>query len=135
MLRGLIHKPAFYRFIWDFKSNQRLNHHPQAPSGILAKDWAMADFQAGASELYVRVERQVLYGLPQCNAVLFTIRTYLYPVLDFALEALQGLYQALKTMPPELIAYKNIQASTPAILAFLQDRIAQIESDTRASNT
>jgi len=125
MLKGLIQKPAFYRFIWDLKTSPRLNHHPLAPADILPEKWPLPPFSLAAPELYVRVERQLLYGLPACQSVLFAIRTYLYKVEDLDLAGLTGLKQALGTMRPELIAYKNLDKSRGDIQSWLQALIAQ----------
>jgi hypothetical protein len=125
MLKGLIQKPAFCRFIWDLKTSSRLNHHPLPPPDILPENWQFPPFSLADPELYVRVERQVLYGLPACHAVLFAIRTYLYKVEDLDLPGLTGLKQALETMRPELIAYKNLEKSRGDIQSWLQALIAQ----------
>lgn len=124
MLKGLIQKPAFYRFIWDFKTRSRLNHHPIAPPEISAEAWLLPAFSAARPELYVRVERQVLYGLPACNAVLFAIRTYLYKIETLALTDLQGLEQALATLAKPLLKYKNLEKSQAAIQHWLAEVIA-----------
>jgi len=131
MLKGLIQKPAFYRFIWDLKTSPRLNHHPHPPADILPENWQFPPFSLAAPELYVRVERQVLYGLPTCNAVLFAIRTYLYKVEDLAITGLAGLNQALASMAPELIAYKNLENSRADIQCWLQTLIAQKQAISR----
>ncbi|MGE3726482.1 MAG: DUF3445 domain-containing protein [Candidatus Sericytochromatia bacterium] len=131
MLKGLIQKPAFCRFIWDLKTSPRLNHHPHHPADILPENWQFPPFSLAAPELYVRVERQLLYGLPACNAVLFAIRTYLYKVEDLAITGLAGLNQALETMAPELIAYKNLENSWADIQCWLQILIAQKQAISR----
>lgn len=120
MLKGLIQKPAFSRFIWDLKTRPQLNLHPQAPTGISAADWELPAFEPEAPELYVRVERQVLFGLPNCNAVLFLIRTYHYAVRELDSNGLHGLLQAIAGMPPELLAYKKIADSAGDIQDWLQ---------------
>ncbi|MBT9547827.1 MAG: DUF3445 domain-containing protein [Candidatus Sericytochromatia bacterium] len=125
MLKGLIQKPAFCRFIWDLNTSSRLNHHPLAPVDILPENWPLPPFSLAAPELYVRVERQLLCGLPACQAVLFAIRTYLYPVQALDLAGLQGLASALQSMPPALLEYKNLADSREAIQSWLKQLIAQ----------
>ena len=125
MLKGLIQKPAFCRFIWDLKTSSRLNHHPLAPADILPENWQLPPFSLVAPELYVRVERQVLYGLPACQAVLFAIRTYLYPVQALDLAGLQGLARALNTMPHDLLHYKGLEKSRGDMLSWLAELSAR----------
>lgn len=102
LLAGLIRKPAFCRFIWDLRPDNRLNHHPSAAF--------TEPFSLAAPALWVRLERQVLYGLPDCNAVLFTIRTYHYPVESLSLTSLTGIEKAVSGMSPEVLEYKRLGA-------------------------
>ncbi|MGV3527194.1 MAG: heme-dependent oxidative N-demethylase subunit alpha family protein [Candidatus Sericytochromatia bacterium] len=112
LLKGLIHKPAFCRFIWDLRTCPALNHHPLAAQA--------PPFDPADPVLYVRVERQLLYGLPSCAAVLFLIRTYCYPVRSLDVSGLVGLERALAGMPPEMRAYKQLARDAEAICAWLQ---------------
>lgn len=112
LLKGLIQKPAFCRFIWDLRSTDCLNLHPQA--------MALPDFDPEHPRLWVRLERQVLYGLPACEAVLFCIRTYRYPVSRLSAASLAGLDQALAGMSEAVLTYKHLDKSYPAIRAWLQ---------------
>lgn len=120
MLAGLIHKPAFVRFIWDLRTRNSLNLHPQIVSEL-------PPFQATAPELYVRVERQVLHGLPKCNAVLFLIRTYVYEITTLKAPALRAILNAVRSMPPDLLAYKQLASSSNELQTWLQAQIAQAE--------
>jgi hypothetical protein len=115
LLKGLIQKPAFCRFIWDLRTCPALNHHPAVAS--------FPPFGLDNPTLYARVERQVLYGLPSCNAVLFMIRTYVYPVQDLTTHNWVGLERALAGMAPELLAYKRLTDEVVPIRAWLQQLI------------
>lgn len=112
LLKGLIQKPSFVRFIWDLRTCPALNHHPAVAS--------LPPFQPENPTLYARVERQILYGLPGCDAVLFMIRTYIYPVDTLSRSDWQGLDQALATMSPEVLAYKRLNTEVGAIRTWLQ---------------
>lgn len=122
MLKGLIQKPAFVRFIWDLRTDSILNHLPARP--------LFDAFNLDHPQLYVRLERQVLHGLPTCHAVLFMIRTYHYPVQSLSLVELQGIDQALAGMSPDLLAYKHLSADYDAIRLYLQGLI-QADSNKR----
>lgn len=124
MFKGLIQKQAYLRFIWDLKTCDRLNLHPEAPAVSQTESWAIPPFDPDAPELYVRVERQLLYGLPTCQALLFVIRTYLYPVKSLPLQGLQGIQKALQTMSPALLIYKHLAESKEGIHTWLSALIA-----------
>lgn len=115
LLAGLIRKPAYCRFLWDLRTDPALNHHPERVS--------LPAFNPARPALWVRLERQLLYGLPEANAVLFMIRSYRYPVAGLELAGLKGIDQALSTMPAELLAYKRLDADYDAIRTWLAELI------------
>ncbi len=71
--------------------------------------------------LYLRVERQTLSVLPLTGAVLFTIRTHVYPLRRvLAVEAAaERLEEAVRVLPPEMALYKSIAPFREALLAAL----------------
>lgn len=115
LLKGLIQKPTFCRFIWDLRTCPALNHHPAVA--------ILPPFILDNPTLYARVERQVLYGLPTCDAVLFMIRTYVYPVQELTGQHLMGLDRALAGMGQDLLAYKRLTDEVVSIRAWLQQLI------------
>lgn len=123
MLAGLIRKPAFCRFIWDLRTDPELNHQPEHRAELDPEGVDSPPFSLAAPVLWVRLERQLLYGLPDCNAVLFMIRTYRYPVESLTSASLAGLDRALAQMSPKLLAYKRLEAA-PLIRSWLQSLIA-----------
>ncbi len=71
----MIFKGPWVRFVWGFATDLRLNHHPRPPEGISLEEWHGRSFQDDSKDkLYVRVERQVTWGLPEINAGVFFIR-------------------------------------------------------------
>lgn len=127
LLQGLIRKPAFERFVWDLRADDALDHHP--------RHGPRPAFDPGQPQLWVRLERQVLYGLPAVNAVLFTIRSYRYAVAELDSASLQGLAAALAGMSPELLAYKRL-TQREALRAWLQEcRHRASESERRNPGT
>lgn len=72
--------------------------------------------------LWLRVERQTLRRLPQTNGVLFTIKTYLYPlnILEDKPEISQGLVSTIQQMPETTQRYKNIAPVREVVLQYLQ---------------
>ena len=71
--------------------------------------------------LYLRVERQTLSALPRTGAVLFTIRTHVYPVRRVVAvgDAAARLAAAVRALPPEMALYKSIAPFREALLAAL----------------
>ena len=63
-VRTMIDRGPFVRFAWGFATDERLNHHPDPPPGVAADDWRGRRFVPGETPLFLRVERQVMWGLP-----------------------------------------------------------------------
>ena len=64
---------------------------------------------AKVEDIRIRHERQTLRRLPRSGAVMFTVRTYLKPVVDL-LEERESLYEfhsAVNAWPPEMAKYKT----------------------------
>jgi hypothetical protein len=71
--------------------------------------------------LFLRVERQILRQLPRSGAVVFGIRTYVYPLGQIAADPAVAarLASAVRGLPPELSAYKSLRTVVEPLLAFL----------------
>lgn len=74
IVSAMIDRGPFVRFVWGVASDTRLNHHPQPPPGVETAQWQGRRFDRDDPQLFVRVERQVLIGLPEVDAALFLIR-------------------------------------------------------------
>ncbi|NJL97417.1 MAG: DUF3445 domain-containing protein [Synechococcaceae cyanobacterium SM2_3_2] len=70
---------------------------------------------------WIRVERQTLRRLPQTQAVLFTIRIYVYPlsILRDHPDAAQRLATTIEVMPEAMQQYKRIDSIRADLLAYL----------------
>ena len=80
LLKGILQKGPYVRFAWGVSTDDRLNHHPIPPSDTALADWMGRRFDSEHPKLFARVERQVVWGFPELNRVLFTIRTYFQDV-------------------------------------------------------
>lgn len=72
--------------------------------------------------LWLRVERQTLRRLTISGGILFTIKTYIYPleaITQTAAVAAQ-LTQKVQSLHPEMQAYKNLLPIRSALLAYLE---------------
>jgi dimethylamine monooxygenase subunit A len=105
---------AWERENWGMARDGNRNHHPHRPRKRL-------DETVEPNELWLRVERQVLYRLPQTGGLLFGIRLEITPWSEFAGngEAIAGLRRGLETMPDEIASYKGLSSSRGRILKWM----------------
>jgi hypothetical protein len=99
MVRSMVERGPFVRFIWTLSPDDKLDHHPDAPA---RSSWEQA---AG---VWLRVERQVTVPLTTASASLFLIRTYQYAWSELTPEQRARTLTALAIMPAELRAYKGL---------------------------
>ena len=81
---------------------------------------AIAPNNAG-QRLWLRVERQTLRRLPVSGGILFTIRTYVYPLDQIAADpnVAAQLSYAVQSLEPEMQVYKNLLPFREALLVYL----------------
>jgi len=116
----------YVRFAWGIATDARLNHHPRTPEYADPAEWQGRRFDPARPEAWLRVERQVLTGLGRESdgaAVLFTIRTYHYPLAEIAADPSRraALRSALGSMSPAALTYKGLAEDRDALLAWLGD--------------
>ena len=120
MLLTAVQKGPFFRFAWGIATDTRLNHHPEAPAGIDRAYWQGRLVAAAPGEdICLRVERQTISGLPECNAFFFTIRTYFYPITSLSTEEKQALLTAVEGMSMASLAYKGLGGAVDNLRACL----------------
>ncbi|GAB4455817.1 MAG: DUF3445 domain-containing protein [Armatimonadaceae bacterium] len=121
LMETIIHRGPFVRFTWGIALDNRLNQHPKPPPGILSAGDLRNSFDPTQSPVYFRVERQTLWGIPEVEAFLFTIRVYVYDISDVYADEQrrQTLRSALSSMSPEAEAYKGLQKIRSQIIAGL----------------
>lgn len=118
MLHRLIRAGANQRFVWSVTFDDELNRHPAATNLV-----NQGSFDPKTGELFARIERQVIYGLPQVSSFLFTIRPYMYPVREMSPDLQNILKKAVLSQSPAMLIYKGIENSIEAIVEWF-DRIA-----------
>ncbi|MFN2455475.1 MAG: DUF3445 domain-containing protein [Pyrinomonadaceae bacterium] len=125
LVDAMINKGPFVRFAWGITGDTRLNHHPQPPPGLTIEQWRGRTFQAknASSPFALRIERQVLHGLPELNAALFAIRVYFISGEEIrANERERALLRAaLLSMTPESRAYKGLDENMEDVIAWLDN--------------
>ena len=121
IVNTMIERKPMVRFAWGLSTDTRLNHHPIPPSDIKSKEWLGRKFDINNPKLFLRIERQVMWEIPENNAAIFTIRTYFRdckiiktnPVLN------HQLISAIQSMTPESLKYKGLSESKDDILNWL----------------
>lgn len=118
----MITRSPMVRFAWGLSTDTRLNHHPVPPPGLSLAQWQGRSFDPAQPRLYLRVERQVIWGLPAVDAALFTIRTYFQNCEEIKQDPQRRslLIGAIQSMSPAALAYKGLAQSKEAILQWLQ---------------
>jgi len=119
MLRSVIDKGPFYRYGWGIGTDNRLNHHPNAPLGFDQSEWNGRRFDPENPKLYIRVERQTLTGFHDQEAILFTIRTYFYEVNVLEKVEKDALISAIESMSEASLVYKGLSKDRDSILSYL----------------
>jgi hypothetical protein len=120
LVDAMVNKGPFVRFVWALESDDRLNHHPEPPPGEDPVEWDGRNFSQG--RFWVRTERQVIWGMPEVGASLFTIRIGFIPgeeVLDKP-ELRQPLIDGLRSMSPESRRYKGVEREFDALMRILE---------------
>ncbi|HWD38661.1 MAG TPA: heme-dependent oxidative N-demethylase subunit alpha family protein [Fimbriimonas sp.] len=107
MVDAMVRKGPFVRFVWGLESDDRLNHHLEAPPGEDEDVWYGRRFEEG---LFVRTERQTLWPLPEVGAALFVIRVYVRPADEVRRDpgSWDALVRAVDSMSPAAKEYKGL---------------------------
>jgi len=89
-------------------TDKKLGHYPPAPK------------ESFKGDLYMRVERQVIYGLPETNSSIFIIRSYIYDCNSLNKREREQLSSATKSMSKESLEYKGFTEIKNDILKYLE---------------
>lgn len=110
LLNALMTRGPFVRFAWGLATDTRLNHHPDPPPGVSPDEWRGRGFDQvqNWSEVYMRIERQVITRLPSVPAFLFLIRTYFRRANELDTGSQEQLRCAIHAMTEEEKQYKGL---------------------------
>ncbi|MBE9127812.1 DUF3445 domain-containing protein [Coleofasciculus sp. LEGE 07092] len=109
-----------WRLNWSIVDSPELFFPPE----MAQKDWyAVINSQNAGEKLFLRIERQTLRRLIISSDILFTVRTYVYPLRvleDNPIMAL-NLAEVIRQMPSDVQDYKNLLPIREALLRYLED--------------
>ncbi|QZZ20300.1 DUF3445 domain-containing protein [Leptothermofonsia sichuanensis E412] len=123
IVNTMITRRPTVRFAWGISTDARLNHHPEAPPQVPISTWHGRSFDPFHPRLYLRIERQVIWGFPHQEAALFTIRGYFRDCQPLKQDPLlrTRLVSAIESMTPKSLIYKGLAEDKAIILAWLND--------------
>lgn len=114
IIAGLLRGGPYVRFAWGLSNDVNLSHPPGLSPPIRSP---------GENEsLYIRVERQVLQGIPDLQHVLFFIRSYYYDCEEVMRNSdlNRALQNALLGMGTEILRYKGLAQHRDEIVDWLR---------------
>lgn len=122
---AMLEKGPFVRHVWTLSDGPELDRRPDSTpgSGNSTKSMAAAAYReavrpGSVDQLWFRCERQTTLALPALRRALFLIRVYRAPLPTAAHspQRRQQLVDALRSMSPAIIAYKNIGHARDIVL-------------------
>jgi hypothetical protein len=125
LVDAMVRKGPWVRFVWGVTGDDRLNHHTEPPEGTAPSLWRSPAFLPERDPpFYLRVERQVLLGLPEVGASLFLIRPYVMRPDEIRADPRLGgsLRSALLSMSPASREYKGVDGCVETLAEWLAPR-------------
>jgi dimethylamine monooxygenase subunit A len=113
MVRSMIDRGPFVRFVWTLSADDVLDHHPD--------DGTRAPL-TGCARLWLRVERQITVPFADVGASLFLIRTVLQETSTLTVDERDTLIEALRVMPEDVARYKSLFVGQPDVVRLLQQQ-------------
>jgi len=118
VVKAMTYKKAYVRFGWILSNNSYRNQHPDTVKPSLTYKHS----QDLLNQLWLRMERQTTYPMPDLNRSLFTIRIYQQPLLD-ALNTPEKQVRftgIIRTLSPALAVYKGLDTIYAPLLEGLE---------------
>ena len=113
-------KQPMLRHVWLIVPSASLDQHPDKNEAWWTE--ALRDMSPLLQNLYFRVERQTTWPLPQFQRAVFFIRVMMSPLVDVLANApgrAAELAASLRSMTPEVVAYRGMREAMPRLLAEL----------------
>ena len=113
-------KQPMLRHVWLIVPSASLDQHPDKNEAWWAE--TLRDMSPLLPNLFFRVERQTTWPLPHLQRAVFFIRVMMSPlvaVLSVAPGRAAELATSLRSMTPEVVAYRGMREAMPRLLAEL----------------
>jgi hypothetical protein len=107
MIRSMVDRGPYVRFVWTVRADDALDHHPEEGG---RKPWT------SESPGFLRVERQLTWPFPDVRASLFVIRTYVMPFASLSPAERDVMRAAVVQMPLAFKSYKGIPEDSALVL-------------------
>ncbi len=128
LVRAMCFKGPYVRYAWGLHRHGELDSNPDHGrkkvdlSGLSAADIA--------GQTWLRVERQTTLPLPELRRGLFTIRTYVEPLIHVAKDAekAEQLAAAIRSMNADALRYKGLLDRRDGLLEYLDASVRRGES-------
>ncbi len=113
-------KQPMLRHVWLIVPSASLDQHPDKNEVWWSE--TLRDMSPLLPNLFFRVERQTTWPLPHLQRAVFFIRVMMSPMVD-VLAIMPGraaeLAASLRSMTPEVVAYRGMREAMPRLLAEL----------------
>lgn len=123
LVEAMVRRGPYVRFVWGIDTENRLNRHPEPPPGIPVEEGRGRPFDPGGEgpPFFLRVERQVIRGLPEVGASIFTIHVSFIDGREIRRDRRERalLRSALLSMSPESRVYKRVAGYLEELLDWL----------------
>lgn len=115
---------GFWRLGWGVLDTGELYQAVDGTAG--PRPGALGVDHLTLDDIHLRVERETLRRFPRTGCVLFTIRTHLATLRSIADDPAQTavLIDAIRAMPDDVAAYKQLDELGPHVCALLADAVA-----------
>ncbi len=117
-----IKKGPYTRLVFVFSKDNRLNHHTEPSPGFDLDTWRGWDLDFTTEcPFYLRVERQVVWGLPDVNAFLFSIHIFFTSGADIRANAKlrENISATMRTMALANLQYKGLKVPPEELMAWI----------------
>jgi hypothetical protein len=124
IVNAMIHKGPYVRFVWSIVTDTRLNRHLHPPSGTPPEQWKGRSLNLSQSDnpFWLRIERQITWGLPTAEAALFFIKVSFLDTLSLRQDQYrcEKLKSMLHSVPAESHYYKGMGNYYADLIKFLE---------------
>lgn len=120
IVKAMVSKGPYVRFGWSVHTDPALNAHPDVRPPLV--DVGGRTPAEVARLCYLRMERQTVFSMPDLDRSLFTVRTYVDPVVErvAAEPSLRPrLASLIASCSPEVLRYKGMADTAAPLLAWL----------------